>query len=160
KGAGYELEKELLLTSSDNWFRPSDVCIAPDGSIIVADWYDRGVGGHGMGDPTDGRIYRITPKGHKGYTVPEVKLDTKEGVLAALASPNQATRAAANSKLSSMKIQDAGELLFDACVNKQDDPARRIRFIQAFFQRIRRADTPSGLGGKLGDMAEEVGASV
>ncbi len=92
KGAGYELEKELLLTSSDNWFRPSDVCVAPDGSIFVADWYDRGVGGHGMGDPFDGRIYRITPKGHKGYKVPEVKLDTKEGVYAALESPNIAMR--------------------------------------------------------------------
>lgn len=93
KGAGYELDKEVILTSSDNWFRPSDVCVAPDGSIFVADWYDRGVGGHGMGDPTDGRIYRLTPKGHKGYTVPEVKLDTKEGVLRALASPCQATGA-------------------------------------------------------------------
>jgi hypothetical protein len=95
KGAGHELEKEVLLTSTDNWFRPSDVCVAPDGSIIVADWYDRGVGGHGMGDPTDGRIYRITPKGQKGYKVPEVKLDTKEGVLAALGSPCLATSAAA-----------------------------------------------------------------
>ncbi len=93
KGAGYELEKELLLTSSDNWFRPSDVCVAPDGSIFVADWYDRGVGGHGMGDPTDGRIYRITPKGHQGYKVPEVKLDTKEGLDALLQSPCLATRA-------------------------------------------------------------------
>ena len=60
------------------------MCVAPDGSVFVADWYDPGVGGHGMGDPTDGRIYRITPKGHKGYKVPEVKLDTTEGVLAAL----------------------------------------------------------------------------
>ncbi|HVL11030.1 MAG TPA: PVC-type heme-binding CxxCH protein, partial [Gemmata sp.] len=94
KGAGYELDKEVLLTSSDNWFRPSDVCIAPDGSIFVADWYDRGVGGHGMGDPTDGRIYRITPKGHKGYAVPEVKLDAGKGMYAALGSPNLATRAA------------------------------------------------------------------
>jgi putative membrane-bound dehydrogenase-like protein len=93
KGAGYELEKELLLTSSDNWFRPSDVCVAPDGSIFVADWYDRGVGGHGMGDPTDGRIYRITPKGHKGYKVPEVKLDTNESIFAAFGSPCSATRA-------------------------------------------------------------------
>ncbi len=92
KGAGYELEKELLLTSSDNWFRPSDVCVAPDGSIFVADWYDRGVGGHGMGDPTDGRIYRITPKGHMGYKVPEVKFDKFEGFVEALGSPNQATR--------------------------------------------------------------------
>ncbi|MFO0822467.1 MAG: PVC-type heme-binding CxxCH protein [Gemmataceae bacterium] len=115
KGAGYELEKEVLLTSSDNWFRPSDVCVAPDGSIFVADWYDRGVGGHGMGDPTDGRIYRITPKGHNGYTIPELKLDDAKGVLAALGSPNQATRAAglaailANPKLGG-ELPDAKQL--------------------------------------------------
>lgn len=109
KGAGYELEKEVLLTSSDNWFRPSDVCVAPDGSIIVADWYDRGVGGHGMGDPSDGRIYRITPKGHKGYKVPDVKIDTKEGVLAALGSPCQATRAIGFAAAVALAKSDAGK---------------------------------------------------
>ena len=66
KGAGYELEKEDLLTSTDNWFRPCDVCVAPDGSVFVCDWYDPGVGGHGMGDWTRGRVYRVTPKGHTG----------------------------------------------------------------------------------------------
>src|SRR6188768_2091529 len=71
KGAGYELEKENLVTSTDTWFRLSDVCVAPDGSLMLADWYDPGVGGHGMGDWTRGRIYRVTPKGHKGYKVPE-----------------------------------------------------------------------------------------
>ena len=111
KGAGYELDKEVLLTSSDNWFRPSDVCVAPDGSIIVADWYDRGVGGHGMGDPTDGRIYRITPKGHKGYKVPEVKLDTKDGVLAALGNPCQATRALAIAAIQKMSGDGVYETL-------------------------------------------------
>jgi putative membrane-bound dehydrogenase-like protein len=111
KGAGYELEKELLLTSSDNWFRPSDVCVAPDGSIFVADWYDRGVGGHGMGDPTDGRIYRITPKGHKGYKVPEVKLDTKEGVMAALGSPCQVSRAAAIAAIRKMSGASVADTL-------------------------------------------------
>lgn len=109
KGAGYELEKEVLLTSSDNWFRPSDVCVAPDGSIFVADWYDRGVGGHGMGDPTDGRIYRITPKGHKGYAVPEVNLDTKEGVLAALGSPCLSSRAAAIATIRNM----SGDVVYE-----------------------------------------------
>ncbi|MEJ0029798.1 MAG: PVC-type heme-binding CxxCH protein [Bacteroidota bacterium] len=34
----------------DQWFRPADVCIAPDGSLFVADWYDPGVGGHQVGD--------------------------------------------------------------------------------------------------------------
>src|SRR5262245_19156140 len=91
KGAGYELDKEVLLTSTDNWFRPSDVCVAPDGSIFVADWYDRGVGGHGIGDFTRGRIYRLAPRDNKP-NVPEVKLDSKEGLLAALGSPNLAVR--------------------------------------------------------------------
>jgi putative membrane-bound dehydrogenase-like protein len=91
-GAGYQLQKEILLTSTDNWFRPADVCVAPDGSIFVADWYDRGVGGHGMGDPFDGRIYRLTPKGYKGYQVPQLQLKTQQGLLQAWLSPNNATR--------------------------------------------------------------------
>ncbi|MBX9622488.1 MAG: c-type cytochrome, partial [Gemmataceae bacterium] len=95
KGAGYELDKEVILTSSDNWFRPSDVTVAPDGSIFVCDWYDPGVGGHGMGDWTRGRVFRLTPKGHTGYKVPEAKLDTKEGIFSALTSPCLATRAMA-----------------------------------------------------------------
>ncbi|MDA1267228.1 MAG: dehydrogenase, partial [Planctomycetota bacterium] len=32
------------------WFRPSDVLVMPDGSVLVADWYDPGVGGHAAGD--------------------------------------------------------------------------------------------------------------
>ena len=95
KGAGYELEKENLVTSTDNWYRLSDACVAPDGSVMLADWYDPGVGGHGMGDWKMGRIYRVTPKGHKGYKVPAVKVATKEGTGEALASPCLATRAVA-----------------------------------------------------------------
>jgi putative membrane-bound dehydrogenase-like protein len=127
KGAGYELEKELLLTSSDNWFRPSDVCVAPDGSIFVADWYDRGVGGHGMGDPTDGRIYRITPKGHAGYKVPEVKLDTKEGVLAAFGSPNLATRALAAEAILARGKDGALELVENAVKKGAHEPEVKAR---------------------------------
>ncbi|MCS7021350.1 MAG: HEAT repeat domain-containing protein [Gemmataceae bacterium] len=114
KGAGYELDKQILLTSTDNWFRPSDVCVAPDGSIFVADWYDRGVGGHGMGDPFDGRIYRLTPKGHKGYTIPEVALSTGDGLRAALASPNLATRQLAINVLQAMPQADRDRWLKDA----------------------------------------------
>jgi putative membrane-bound dehydrogenase-like protein len=105
KGAGYELEKENLITSTDSWFRLSDVCVAPDGSVMLADWYDPGVGGHGMGDWTRGRIYRVTPKGHKGYKVPEVKLDDV-GIVEALKSPNNATRAIAQQHVKSIKDLD------------------------------------------------------
>ncbi|HEX3147658.1 MAG TPA: PVC-type heme-binding CxxCH protein [Gemmataceae bacterium] len=106
KGAGYELDKENLITSTDSWFRLSDVCVAPDGSVMLADWYDPGVGGHGMGDWTRGRIYRVTPKGHRGHKVPEVKLDNKQNVLATLGSPNQATRWMAIDHMRSMKKDD------------------------------------------------------
>ncbi|MBP3954292.1 c-type cytochrome [Gemmata sp. G18] len=121
KGAGYELTKELLLSSSDPWFRPSDVCVAPDGSIFVADWYDRGVGGHGMGDPTDGRIYRITPKGHTGYKVPEVKLDTSEEIATALCSPNLAVRATTFAKLRNMPQLQVNTILSSAMLNSNSN---------------------------------------
>lgn len=119
KGAGYELEKVNLITSTDNWFRPSDVCVGPDGSVFVADWYDPGVGGHGMGDWTRGRIYRLTPKGHTGYKVPEVKLDTQEGVLAALTSPCLSTRAFARNQITARKEADT-KALIDAALASND----------------------------------------
>jgi putative membrane-bound dehydrogenase-like protein len=91
QGAGYAVEREDMVTSTDNWFRPSDVCVALDGSVYVADWYDPGVGGHGIGDFTRGRIFRLAPKGNRP-SVPKVDLNTNEGRLAALASPNRAVR--------------------------------------------------------------------
>ncbi len=64
-GAGYQAEMvDLVKNTRDRWFRPSDVSVAPDGSLFVADWYDPGVGGHGMGDIEKGRIFRVIPKGN------------------------------------------------------------------------------------------------
>jgi putative membrane-bound dehydrogenase-like protein len=92
-GAGYTATMDNILEGvRDKWFRPSDVCVAPDGSLFVADWYDPGVGGHAMGDLERGRIYRITPKGHKGYTVPAFDFNSAEGAVKALANANEAVR--------------------------------------------------------------------
>ncbi len=94
-GAGYKATVENLLTSGDDWFRPSDVCVAPDGSVLVADWNDPGVGGHNMGDrdlsTMRGRVYRLAPLAHR-YSVPKLDLKTVDGCIAALKSPNMATR--------------------------------------------------------------------
>ena len=92
KGAGYESSIDVLLSGPDDrWFRPIDVTTAPDGSVFVADWYDPGVGGHGMGDAERGRIYRLAPP-RSTYTVPPLDLDTDAGLRAAFASPNNARR--------------------------------------------------------------------
>ena len=61
-GAGYRATIEPLVTGTiDKWFRPADVCVAPDGSLFVTDWYDPGVGGHRQGDTDRGRLFRIAP---------------------------------------------------------------------------------------------------
>jgi putative membrane-bound dehydrogenase-like protein len=95
-GAGYSARIENLLDGAkgDRWFRPSDVCVAPDGALLIADWYDPGVGGHGMGDLDKGRIIRLAPKGNRP-TVPKFDFDTAEGAVVALKSPNNAIRAKA-----------------------------------------------------------------
>lgn len=102
-GAGYTASILPLLTGvRDNWFRPSDVCVAPDGSLIVADWYDPGVGGHRMGDIQRGRLFRVTPKDTAGYQVPPLDLESVDGAITALSSPNMATRYMAWTALESM----------------------------------------------------------
>src|SRR5437870_2065293 len=78
-GASYEVDREDMVESSDNWFRPSDVCVAPDGSVFVCDWYDPGVGGHGMGDIKKGRVFRIAPKGNRP-SVPKLDLESPKGI--------------------------------------------------------------------------------
>lgn len=92
EGAGYGAEMvNLLHGARDNWFRPADVCVAPDGSVFVTDWYDPGVGGHGMRDLQRGRIFRLAPPGHK-YEVPQFDLATPAGAAEALKNPNSAVR--------------------------------------------------------------------
>jgi len=101
-GAGYAADAiPLLGTTRDRMFRPVDVAAAPDGSLIVADWYDAGVGGHNMSDQTQGRIIRVAPPGAR-YTVPKLDLSTATGAARALRSPNHATRYLAYEKLHAM----------------------------------------------------------
>lgn len=92
-GAGYKATIVNVLNGAkkNQWFRPADVCTAPDGSIFVTDWYDPGVGGHAQRDIDRGRIFRVAPPGVK-YTAPQAKFDTIEDNIESLKSPNDATR--------------------------------------------------------------------
>ncbi|HET8737027.1 MAG TPA: PVC-type heme-binding CxxCH protein, partial [Pricia sp.] len=86
EGAGYSAEIENLVKSKDDWFRPDDVTVAPDGSLFISDWYDGGVGGHKVEDIERGRVYRLS-KGGK-YTPAEVDVTTGEGAARGLVSGN------------------------------------------------------------------------
>ncbi|MBX3238634.1 MAG: c-type cytochrome [Chitinophagaceae bacterium] len=109
-GAGYSAGiKNILNGEKDQWFRPADVCVAPDGSLIVADWYDAIVGGHDAEDQEKGRIYRIAPKGKK-YVIPKFDYASAAGAVQALQNPNLAIRRKAWISLLDMGEQAIPEL--------------------------------------------------
>ncbi|HWG47218.1 MAG TPA: PVC-type heme-binding CxxCH protein [Gemmataceae bacterium] len=136
-GAGYAVEREDMVTSTDNWFRPSDVCVAPDGSVFIADWYDPDIGDHRMGDVSRGRIYRLAPKGNS-YRVPKVDLTSNDGITAALASPALSVRAMAIARLKTLPAEEVKKIL-DPAIAQNNDPYLRAR---AFWQVYSRKGLP------------------
>jgi putative membrane-bound dehydrogenase-like protein len=96
-GAGYKATIVDVLTSTDAWYRASDLSVAPDGALMISDWYDPGVGGHAMGDHEAGkimgRVYRVSAPDLTKAPAPD--FSTAEGAAKALQSPNRATEYAA-----------------------------------------------------------------
>ena len=87
-GTDFKKVKETDKVAEKVMFRPSDICVGPDGAIYIADWYDARVGGHQTFDDTcTGAIYRIAPKGFKSV-IPKLDLTTPVGAAAALRSPS------------------------------------------------------------------------
>lgn len=121
-GAGYSASMDPLMTgSSDKWFRPADVCVAPDGSLFVTDWYDPGVGGHRQGDLDRGRLFRIAPPG-VAYKVPKFDYSTAQGAVEALKNPNLSVRYKAWTALHEM-----GAAAKQALLTLYDDPNPRLK---------------------------------
>ncbi|GAB3987318.1 hypothetical protein GCM10028807_07080 [Spirosoma daeguense] len=132
QGAGYKAEiVNLLEGARDQWFRPADVCVAPDGSLIIADWYDPGVGGHQAGDQKRGRIYRVAPP-NSPYTIPKLDVSTTEGAIEALQSPSMAFRYAGWQKLHGMgkKAEKALAKLYKT----SDNPRMKARALWLLSQ--------------------------
>lgn len=109
-GAGYRAKiVNLVEAQQDQWFRPSDVAAAPDGSVFIADWYDPGVGGHQVGDLNRGRIYRVsTPSAPYRVTIPD--MSEPGGAIEALLNPNMDIRYQGFRALESFGERAEGEL--------------------------------------------------
>ncbi len=140
-GAGYTAKIENVLEGQrDQWFRPSDACVAPDGSLIVADWYDPGVGGHQAGDQNRGRIFRVAPA-NTPYRLPTVDVTNAEGAMEALQSPNMSVRYMAWNALKAMGQKSVPQLtkLFD---DESANPRMRARALWVLSE-IEGKNSPS-----------------
>ena len=136
-GAGYKAGIiNILKGEKDQWFRPADVCAAPDGSLMVADWYDPGVGGHQAGDQVRGRVYRVAPSSASSYTIAKQDYTTPQGAVAALQNANLSVRYHAFTTLQSMGKNAVPEVE-KAWHNTNADPRMRAR---AFWVLVKMKD--------------------
>ncbi len=115
EGAGYKSTGifPIVEGKKDKWFRPTDVCVAPDGSLIISDWYDPVIGSHKMKDRSRGRLFRIAPPGVP-YKTPVYDLNSPVEAVKALQSPNLSMRYMAFNALVKMgwTAEDELEKLF------------------------------------------------
>ena len=125
-GYGMQATSEVFLRNEgDNYFRPDDICAAPDGRLYVSDWYDGGVGGHGYNNPDQGRIFLLMPQGKKlARREQPGPYDNIPDAIEGLHSPNLATQYLARERLLAAGAESAAAL--KALVD-DDEPIIRAR---------------------------------
>lgn len=81
-----------LLVGNDTWFRPVDCFQGPDGSVYVADWYDKRAA-HldpiDNWDKTNGRVYKIEYQGTKSPGAFDLRKKSSAELVDLLKHPNK-----------------------------------------------------------------------
>jgi len=104
------IEQPDFVWSEDNWFRPVDIELGPDGALYVADFYNRIIGHyevplpHPGRDHERGRIWRIVYRGTEGkpapaYAAVDRTKSSDRDLIADLGDPNLAVRISAANQL-------------------------------------------------------------
>jgi putative membrane-bound dehydrogenase-like protein len=81
-----------LVIANDTWFRPVDLILGPDGSVYVADWYDKRAA-HldpvDNWDKTNGRVYKIEYKGTPRLGPIDLRQQSSAELVELLKHPNK-----------------------------------------------------------------------
>jgi len=107
-----------FLASTDNWFRPVNLHLGPDGAIYMLDFYREAIETP-LSLPEDikkslnlesrgrGRIWRIAPEGFKPAKLPDFSKLTAKQLVDELLSPNQMRRLLAQRLIVQGEMKDA-----------------------------------------------------
>lgn len=115
-----------FLIANDPWFRPVDLTLGPDGSVYVADWYDKRAA-HldpiDNWDKTNGRVYKIEYQGTKPVPPFDLRTKTSLELVELLKHPNAWWRRQARRILAESNDLKKYDLLTDMCRNKTHEVA-------------------------------------
>ncbi len=160
----HAIEKPDLLTSDDPWFRPVDLQLGPDGSLYVADFYNKIIGHyevpltHPERDRDSGRIWRIVWRGDISDTsntsrrVNSSKISQampepfSEPFFEQLGSHYSTVRQQALDRLSTTPLNDTHvEALRERLADPTANEAQRVASLWG-LHRAKRLDAPSLIG--------------
>jgi putative heme-binding domain-containing protein len=126
RGASLQaIEEPDFVVSDDPWFRPVDMQVAPDGSLYIADFYNKIIGhvevplDHPQRDKLRGRIWRVVYEGDPGNPAPldpspDLRVANAKALIAAFDHPNLGVRMRAGDELCDRLGADAVAPLRDA----------------------------------------------
>lgn len=120
-----------LLTSEDDWFRPVNMEFGPDGSLYIADWYNKIISHnelpttHPDRDKKHGRIWRIRHISQKPRNIPDFYRMETEDLVKYLGSPSLWAKRAAWHQITDRKAEGlANKLIALASDGTQDEVTR------------------------------------
>ena len=126
-------QKPFLRLKEDRkseFFLPTDLALAPDGSLFLADFYNDTSRGTNQ---VSGSIYRISRKDGAFPKFPDIDFDSVEGLVSALQSPAVNVRSHAASKLVE-KGEDIGDAMLAFLNESEEDSILSSRALWVLAQ--------------------------
>ena len=154
-----------FLSTDDPWFRPVNIQLGPDGSLYIADFYNRIIGhyevplDHPGRDRASGRIWRLsytgTPehpaKPNRPFKDNDLSAAPAVQLVAALASPNPTRRSVALDQLTDRVGTTAIEPLAGAVADTKAPAIQRATAMWGLFRLGRLSADPSPAISLLGE---------
>jgi putative heme-binding domain-containing protein len=128
-----------LLTSEDDWFRPVNMEFGPDGSLYIADWYNKIISHnelpttHPDRDKSHGRIWRIRHISQKPRLIPDLNVVKTEELVNHLKSPSLWEKRAAWHQISDRPISETKSLAADLVAMASDQSQDEVTRIHALW---------------------------